>query len=179
MCDFVIAPIAAALSGATAAGATAGAATAGLTVGSALQTAGLVAAVAGPVVSGIQQRNALRAQADMVAAQREQQLRLNAIEAERTQRQFARQIRHQASQFAARGLDVGSPTAVFLGQTAAEEMAFATQSVRQTGQAQATELSNQQRMLNIQARQSLLSGSVRGASAFLTGAPALWPELLS
>jgi hypothetical protein len=160
--------------GATAAGATAGAAT----FGGVLQTVAGIASIAGPLVMGIQGAQAAKAQSKMVAQERAETAKLTAIADDRSRRQFASQIREQASQFAGRGLDAGSATAVFLGQTAAEEMVFNSQSQRQTGQARDTELSNQQAALRARASSSLFGGGIGAATGFLTAAPRVWPELL-
>jgi hypothetical protein len=68
---------------------------------------------------------------------------------------------------------------VLLGQTAAQELSFASQSVRSGGQATQIELSNQAQLARARGTQGLINGSVAAAGALLTGAPKIWPELLS
>lgn len=182
MCEIVTTTLLGILTGggaATAAGATAGAATAGLGIGGTLQTLGALAAIGGTFAQGVATRRAANAQADAIDAQRRQEARLNSIKDQRTRKQFASQIRDQAAQIAARGFSLDSPTAIYLGQTAAEEMAFASQSVRQDGAATDTELTNSARQLRAQGRQALFKGGLSAAGTLLSKVPELWPELLA
>lgn len=166
-----------AAAGATAAGATAAAST--VTLSSVLQTVGLLAGVGGAIASGVQARDLAEAEAQALEVQKQQQAQLNAIEDQRVTREMRRQISQQRAQLSERGVTLDSPTAVFLGQTAAEELAFASQTVRQTGAAEQTELSAQQRALRSRGKQSLFKGNITAAGKFLTGAPEVWPELLA
>lgn len=164
------------LGGGAAAGATAAATAGGLA--QALQVAGLVASVAGPVIAGQQTKQAAGMQAKAYEQQAEQTSRLRAIEEQRTRRQFGGQIRRQAAQMAARGVSLDSPTALYLGQTAAEEMAFAAQTVRQTGMAEASELSTSAQLARFRGQQAAMTGNFTAAGNLLSGAPEVWPELL-
>ncbi|WP_175481725.1 hypothetical protein [Palleronia pelagia] len=164
---------------ATAAGAAAGAATAGAGIGGALQTIGLLASVGGSFVQGIQAKKTAEAQADALEVQRQEEARLNAVEDYRTRKKMRAQTAQQRAGFAARGVSAGSPTAIYLGQTAAQELAFASQSVRQRGAATDTELSNSARLVRAQGKQSMIRGMFSGAGRLLRGAPEVWPELLA
>lgn len=163
--------------GATATGATAAAATA--TTASTLQTIGLIASVGGSIYSGLQANKAAKEQAAMIQEQRENEAKINATEDHRTRLKFMSQIRRQFAELAARGVSLDSPTAVMLGQTAAQEMAFASQAVRAGGQAKDAELSNSQRILRAQGTEALFKGGLSAVGKFLKGAPDVWPELLA
>lgn len=178
MCDFIITPIitglnaiggALGIGGTTAAGASAGAST--------LQTLGLVTSIGGSVVSGIQAAGEAKAQAKAIGEQKAAEARMTAIEDQRTRAQYHSAMRRQSAELAARGISGDSVTAILLGQTAAAEMSFASQGVRQTGAARQTELSATQRALRARGTQSLLSGFTGAASSLLTAAPDIWPEL--
>lgn len=181
MCEIVTATLTSLFAGGTAAGATAGAATAaaGTGIGGALQTIGALAAVGGSLYQGYATNEAAKDQARAITAQRQQEKMLNAVEDQRTRQQFSSQIRKQSAQIAERGFSLDSPTALFLGQNAAKELAFASQSVRQTGAARQTELSNAARASRAKGQQALLKGGFSAAGGLLTKAPDLWPELLS
>jgi len=178
-----ILPALSALAGAggatTAAGAAAGAATASAGIGGALQTIGLLGSVVGPVVQGIQASRTAEAQAQAIETQRKEEARLNAVEDYRTRKKMRAQTAQQRAGFATRGVSVGSPTAIYLGQTAAQELAFASQSVRQRGAATDTELSNSARLVRAQGKQSVIKGMFSGAGRLLRGAPEVWPDLLA
>lgn len=172
MCLLALAPAAA---GATsAAGAVAGA-----SLGSILQVAGLAASVIGPMMQARQANAVAQAQAKAMERQRDDQMRLRAVEEDRTRREYARQIRQQASQFAARGVELDSPTAIYLGQTAAEEMVYAGQAVRQSAMAEGTELTNEAALARARGQSALMKGRFSAVGNLLTGAPKVWPELLA
>jgi hypothetical protein len=158
--------------GATAAGATAGAA-------SGLSTLGTGLAVAGSLYSAYSNYQGGKAQARAIEQQQRTEAQLNAVEDQRTRREYMSQMRQQTAELAARGISLDSPTAVLLGQTAAQELSFASQSVRSGGQATQIELSNQAQLARARGTQGLINGSVAAAGALLTGAPKIWPELLS
>lgn len=158
-------------------GAAAGAASAGF--GATLANIGTLVAAGGSLVGGIQQANAAEAQAQAIEVQKVEERRLNAIRDQRSRDEFASQIRRQSAQIGARGFSLDSPTAVFLGQTAAEELAFQSQSIRQTGSATQRELSDSQRALRARARNARTTGTFSAAGTVLRRAPQLFPELLS
>lgn len=175
MCIPALAALAAGGTGAaTAAGATAAATAAGST----LQTLGLIASVGGSLYSGMSAMQMGKAQAAQIEAQRVTERNLNATKDHRASLQFAKQIRQQAADLAARGFDLGSPTAVLLGQEAAQEMAFNSQAIRSEGQARDAELSASARIARSQATKSMITGTVGAAGKFITAAPDIWPELL-
>ncbi|MGY9049010.1 hypothetical protein P775_08430 [Puniceibacterium antarcticum] len=161
----------------------AGAAIAGaaqaLTLAQGLQLAGTAVAAGGSIWQGVQAQNTATAQIKEIQTQKEQTLQQNAVEDQRYRGQFRRQIATQRAELASRGIDLGSPSAVYLGQTAAEEMAFGSASIRQTGQAQVTELTGQQRLLRAQGQNAMLKGGLSAAGSVLTAAPEIWPELLN
>lgn len=166
------------LAGAGTAAAGAGAAAAaGSGLASALQIAGLALSVIGPIQQGRAAQSAANAQAKAMDQQKRDQLRLNSIEEQRTRRQFALQTRQQAAQLAARGVSLDSPTALFLGQTAAEEMVFAGQSVRQGGLSEAAELSTAARLTRYRGALNAMEGRYTAVGNFITGAPKVWPSL--
>ena len=137
--------------GATAAGATAAGATAAATTASTLQTVGAAVAIGGSIFSGLQGMAAANAQADLIEEQAAIEAQLNATEDQRSRLKFQAQMRQQFAELAARGVGLDSPTAVMLGQTAAQEMSFGSQAVRAEGAARQAELSNQQQMLRAHA----------------------------
>lgn len=157
---------------ATASGATAAA-------GGFLQTAGLLASVGGTVLQGIQTAKVERMNAQAVEDQKATEARLTGIEDERTRQRFRSEIRRQGAELIARGISLDSPTAVLLGQTAAQEMSFASQEVRSRGAARGQELSASERIYRARSASALLKGTLGAASEFLTGAPDVWPELLA
>lgn len=173
--------IGSAIGGTTAAGASAAASTAATAsaAASGLQAVGTALGVAGSLYSGISAYQTGKAQAAALAEQAKTEKQLNAVQDQRTRREYASQIRQQAAELAARGVSLDSPTAVLLGQTAAQEMSFASQAVRSEGYATQAELSNGQRLARARATQGLISGATSAAGALLTGAPKIWPELLA
>lgn len=162
--------------GAAAGGAAASAATG---LAGALQGIGTALAIAGPIVQGISENRAARATADSIEQQRQQSAQLNAIQEQRTRQQFSRRLSSQRAAIAERGLSLGSPTAIFLGRSAARELAFAGQAVRQSGLAEQAELSNSARQVRARGRQALLRGGVSASASLLQRAPDIWPELLA
>lgn len=161
--------------GMTAAGATAGAATAA----TGLQAIGTALAVGGSLVQGINANRMGKAQARALEQQARDERNLAAVQEGRTRMQFRTAMRKQMAELAARGVSLDSPTAVLLGQTAAQEMSFESQAIRSGGQARSTELTGAARIARGQAQSSLLKGGFDAAGSFLTAAPKLWPELLS
>lgn len=164
---------------ATATGATATAATAATGFGATLQGLGTALAIAGPVVQGIQANRAAKETAAALERQEKTTAVLNSIEDQRARRQFRREIAAQRAGLVANGVALDSPTAVFLGETAAREMAFASASVRQTGMAEREELTTSARLARARGRQSMFKGGFSAAASLLSKAPDLWPELVS
>lgn len=158
---------------------TAGIAGGALSFDRVLSTAGTIAAVGGPLVQGAATRRAAEAQAGRIQDQRNEQAYLSAIEADRTRLAYRREIATQQAQLAAAGIDLGSPSAIYLGQSAAREMAFATDAVRQNASAADRELSYSQQSVLSRGRLSAMNGRFTAAGSLLTRAPALWPELMA
>jgi hypothetical protein len=159
---------------ATAAGATAAA----TTTAGALQTLATIATIGGTLYSGISAYQSGRAQAAAIDNQAATERALNATQDQRERVKFASAIAQQRAEIAGRGIDLSSPTAIYLGETAAQEMSFNSQAVRSTGDARQTELSTQARITRSNASAGLISGVVGAASNFLTSAPDVWPGLL-
>ena len=157
--------------GAAAAGATATGA-----VG-ALQTLATVASVAGTLYSGASAYGAGKAQEAVLRDQMKTERALTATQDQRTRARMATAIRQQGAELMARGIDLSSPTAVYLGQTAAQELSFDSQAIRSGGMARQAELSSQARIARASASASLLRGTVGAASDFLTMGPDVWPGL--
>lgn len=177
MCVVALTALTSAITGtgaATAAGATATAATAA----SGLATLGTLAATAGSLWQGMQGARAARMQADALEEQAKTEQQLTAVKDQRTRARFMSETREQFAQLAARGVALDSPTAILLGQTAAQEMSFESQAIRSEGGARQTELSASQRIARGQARQSMIGGMFNAAGTMLTAAPKLWPEML-
>jgi hypothetical protein len=174
MCDFLITPLVAAFGGgATAAGATAGAATFGQT----LTTIGSLVGIGGSIYSGFAAAAEAKAQAKAIGAQRDAEAKMTAIQDQRTRAQFMSATRRQAAELAARGVALDSPTAVLLGRSAAQEMSYASQGVRQGGDAKQIELTATQRALKARGTIAMLGGFTTAADRLLTASPVLWPEL--
>jgi hypothetical protein len=165
---------------ATAAGATAAAATtasAGWSLGSVLQIAGLATSVVGSVQQASAARETAKANAAYIDQQRRDQAQIAGVEDMRTRQQFRRAMGQQTAELAKRGIQLDSPTALLLGQTAAREMAFASESVRSGAQARDQELSVERQNLLARGQSDWLRGTLSGVGRLLTGAPDIWPEL--
>jgi hypothetical protein len=176
MCVPQLLPLFAAGGGAAAAG---GAAASAVTIGSVLQTAGAVAGVVGALSSGINSYNASKVQATEIERQKTVEARLNATDEQRSRQKFKSLFAEQRADLVARGVALDSPTAVFLGETAAREMVFEAQSIRQRGLATQAELTSQQRAVRARGRNALIKGGFSAADTLLTAAPEIWPELLA
>lgn len=161
------------IGGATAAGAAAGAAGAAGT----LSTIGTVLSIGGSLYQGIQGANAAKANAAAIEQQRATEAALTATKDQRERREFMSAIARQRAELAARGVQLDSVTAVTLGQTAAQEMAFQSQATRAGGIARDSELAAEQRAARAQRTSSLLKGVFSAADSFLTRAPDIWPGL--
>jgi len=190
MCDFGASALAAAGAGSaaaatTAAGATAAATSAaaassglGLTLGSALQIAGLVASVGGALSQGNMTANAAAQQVDALQQRAGVERALTGVQDARSRAAFRSEIRRQSAELAARGIDLSSPTAIALGENAAREMTFESQAIRSGGAATQAELSSSARSVRARGRQAILTGRMNAAGSVLSAAPEIWPELL-
>ena len=162
--------------GATAAGAAAGAATAA-SAGGLLSTLATVASIGGTLYSAKAASDQAKTQAAILDNQASEEKTLAAVEEQRVSRRFRSQIAQQRAEMAAKGVDLSSPTAVLLGENAAQEMSFAQQEVRSRGSARSAELSGAAQAAQARGRQSLLSGGISAAGSLLNAAPDLWPGL--
>lgn len=155
--------------GATAAGATAAASTIGL---------GTFLSAGGALVQGVSGMIAGNRQAKQIERQMQVEAGLTATEDMRRRREFTSAIRTQAAELAARGVQLDSVTALALGQTAAREMSFDSQAIRQGGAARQTELSAEARIARSLGFTSMLKGTFSAADSILNAVPDLWPDLL-
>ena len=172
MCDPVSLGFLAGTAGTTtAAGATGLAAT--------LQGVGTALSIVGTVGSAISANRAAKDTAAQIEEQKKTEAQLTSVRSERSRQKFFGLIADQRAQLAARGVSLDSPTAVFLGQTAAREMSFEAQTIQQGGQATQTELTASQRAVRARGRSALWKGGFSAAGNLLNAAPDLWPELLT
>ena len=160
------------IGGATAAGATAAAGLAGT-----LSTIGTIIGIGGTLYQGIAGAQAGRAQAAEIEATRVTEAQLTATQDARQRAKMSSAIRQQSAELLARGVQLDSPTAVALGQTAAQELSFDSQAIRSGGVARDRELSGQKRLALASGKLSALKGKIGAAGQFLTAAPDIWPGL--
>lgn len=182
MCELMssaVAAIGSMFGGTTAAGSTAAAATAGAATAGAgtLSTIGTLLSAGGALYQGYSSYRAGKEQAALLSQQAATQAQLNTVQDARTRRQYVSQMRQQQAELAARGVTLDSPTAVALGQSAAQEMSFASQAIRSEGAAQQIELSYARRASRARAVSSLLQGGLSAAGSLLTRSPDVWPSL--
>ncbi|MBA85224.1 MAG: hypothetical protein CML69_10865 [Rhodobacteraceae bacterium] len=140
---------------------------------------GTLAQVGGLLVQGVSGYQAAKANSKLISEQKKTEAELNAVQDNRERSQFLSQIREQTAQQAARGVQLDSPTAIYLGQTAAKEMSFQSQATRSGGQAVQNQLTAEQSALRARGISSLLRGGFGAAGAYLNRNPDAWPELLS
>lgn len=144
---------------------------------STLSTLGTIVSIGGSLISGVQGMQAGKAQAAAIEEQRLTEARLTAVQDQRTRSKFASQIAQQRAELAARGVQLDSPTAVALGQTAAQEMSFESQAVRSGGRARDTELSAAARMARMKGNSAMLKGVFSAADTVLSSAVERWKAL--
>lgn len=154
-------------------GALAGAGAAGT-----LQTLATIASIGGTLYSGFAAAGAAKQQAAAYEAQAATEAQLTATQDQRERAKMSGAIAQQRAEIAARGIDMSSPTAVYLGQTAAQEMSFDSQAIRSAGAARQTELSTQAKLTRANGVTALWKGVIGGAGQFLTAAPEIWPGLM-
>lgn len=155
-----------------------GATAAGATAAASLASIGSLIGIAGTLYQGISGAAQYKAQAAEIDAQKITEAQLNATQDARQRQKMSSAIRQQAAELAARGVQLDSPTAVALGQTAAQELSFDSQAIRSGGMARQQELSGQKRLALANAASSKLKGIVGAAGSFLTAAPDIWPGLM-
>lgn len=166
-----------ALVGAGAGAATAAGATAAATTVGALQTLATIATIGGTLYSGITAYQTGKEQARAYEAQAQTEAQLTATQDQRDRVKMAGVIAQQRAEVLGRGMDLSSPTAIYLGQTAAQEMSFDSQATRSAGSARQLELSNQAKISRSNATAGLIKGTIGAASDFLTMGPDTWPGL--
>lgn len=143
----------------------------------ALQTLATVASIGGTLYSGVTAYQTGKAQEAVLTQQAKTEAQLNAVQDQRQRSKMESAIAVQRGNIVASGIDLSSPTAVFLGQTAAQELSFESQAIRSGGQARVAELSNQAQLSRANASAGLLKGAIGAASDFLTMGPEVWPGL--
>jgi hypothetical protein len=143
-----------------------------------LQTLATIATIGGTLYSGFATASADRQQAAAYDAQAKTEAQLTATQDQRQRLKMGGAIAQQRAEIAGRGIDMSSPTAVYLGQTAARELSFDSQAIRSEGVARQTELSTQARLSRANATTAMWKGTLGAAGHFLTEAPELWPGLL-
>ena len=147
------------------------------TAAGALQTLATVASIGGTLYSGITAYQTGKEQAKAYEAQAVTEAQLTATQDQRERAKMSGQIAQQRAEILGRGIDLSSPTAVYLGQTAAQEMSFDSQAIRSAGSARQAELSNQAKIARSNGAAGLWKGTIGAASQFLTAAPDIWPGL--
>lgn len=162
--------------GGTGAAATTAATTAAATAGT-LQTLATIATIGGTLVSGITAYNTGKEQAAAYEAQAKTEAQLTATQDQRERVKMAGVIAQQRAEVLGRGMDLSSPTAIYLGQTAAQEMSFDSQAIRSGGAARRQELSSQAKIARASASAGLMKGVIGAAGDFLTMGPDVWPGL--
>lgn len=142
-----------------------------------LASLGLIAKIGGGIVSGVSGFAQSRNQARQIEEQAATEQVLNGIEDVRLRDKMRAQIGKQRLQLAGRGVSMDSPAALALGQQAASELSYASQSVRSHGAARQAELKAGARASRAQGTMALLKGGFSAAGSFLDGAPDVWPGL--
>lgn len=138
---------------------------------------GLGMNVGGKVADGIAKKNAANENARLATEQAATEAQLTAIEDGRLREDMRAQIAKQRLQVTGRGMSLDSPQAVYLGKKAAEELSYASQSLRSRGAARQEELSAQARAYRARGRTAMLTGTLGAASSAMTGATRIWPSL--
>lgn len=155
----------------------AGAGGAGATAVGALQTLATVASIGGTLYSGISAYQTGKAQEAAFTQQAETEAKLTAVQDQRARGKMESAIATQRGEIVARGIDLSSPTAIYLGQTAAKELSFESQAIRSGGMARNAELTTQGQIARSSATAGLIKGVVGAASDFVTMGPDVWPGL--
>lgn len=149
----------------------------GAFAGGLLANIGTAVTIGASLIGGVDNYNTNMQNAAHVAQQQQDEAQLGGVQDMRLRDQMRRQMETQRLELAGRGVDLDSPSAVFLGQQAATELAFASQAQRSETQARQRELSAEERAYRSRARLGLLQGFASAAGDFLGAAPRLWPGL--
>lgn len=158
----------------------AGAAAGGLAgLGTALSVASTVVGIMGTMQQAKLAAAANAQQRAHLEAQKQEQQQLAAVEEWRMRQQRRAEMRQQQARIGAAGLDLGSPTALFLGQQAAKDVAFEGAAIRQRAGSQARQLTADQEALSYRTAQAVTRARYNVADTLLTAPRRIWPELLS
>ncbi|MEE3101712.1 MAG: hypothetical protein VX463_18295, partial [Pseudomonadota bacterium] len=152
-------------------------AAAGISLGSLASTIGAGLATAGSLYGAVQQSRSQSAYADAQAQRAQYETMLGAIEDERTRDRMRQELGRTLAQLAARGVQLDSPSALAIGERAARETSFASQSARSGAAARAGTLTAEARQSRALASSALMRGTINAAGSLLTRAPDLWPGL--
>lgn len=131
----------------------------------------------GKLAQGIAGKKAGEENARLTHEQMATEAQLTAIQDTRLREKMRGQIEKQRLQLAGRGVNLSSPSSVFLGQKAAEELSYASQSLRSRGAARQAELAASARAARAKGNLALLTGTLGAAGAVVTAAPDIWPGL--
>ncbi|MDR6266538.1 hypothetical protein [Roseobacter sp. N2S] len=176
MCEPVTAALSTLFAGG--AGATAAAGATGLAgLGSTISTIGTIASVGGALYQGISSYKAGKAQSEAYAQQAATEQAIKADESEQFRRRMKAEIAKQRLEFGARGIGLASPTAIALGEDAARELSFGTQSIVEQGTVRAAELSAAGKASRARGRTALLGGGFSAASSVLSASADRWQNL--
>lgn len=143
-----------------------------------LSTIGTIVSIGGALMQGVQAKQASEVQAKLITQQAAQEAQLTTTADQRKREEFRLAGSQQMAELAARGVSLDSPTALFLGRTLAQEMAFDSQAIRSDGAARQAEMSNSAMMVRAQGQSAMLKGTLGAASGLLTAAPDLWPGFM-
>ncbi len=138
---------------------------------------GLGLNVGGKVAQGVAANRAGNQNAALITEQAATEAQLVAVEDGRLREEMRATISKQRLQITGRGISLDSPQAVHMGQKAAEELSYASQSLRSRGAARQAELSAAARASRARGRTALLTGVFGAAGSALTGASKIWPSL--
>ncbi len=158
-------------------GAGAATATGAAAAANTLTTLGTIVSVGGSLMAGMQGAQAAKAQASAYEQQARTEAQLAATKEQRERKEFMAAIGQQRAELAARGVQLDSVTAVALGETAAQEMSFQSQSTRHAGASRVAELSAAAKASRASRTGSMLRGIFGAADSVLTAAPSIWPGL--
>lgn len=138
-----------------------------------------VISAGGSLMQGAASQRAANATARQQTEQARVERLLGAVEDDRTRTRMRARAGEMRAQLAARGVQLDSPSAIALAETAAREMSFASQDVRGRSGARVNELGAASRQSRALGRQAMLQGVTNAAGTVLTGGSRLWPSLAS
>lgn len=142
-----------------------------------IATIGMLVSAGGKIAQGVATNQAAQENAANIREQMATEAQLTAVEDVRLRDQMRAQIGKQRLQLAGRGVNLDSPSAIFLGAQAAAELSYASQSLRSRGAARQAELAAGARASEAKGRMALLTGTLGAAGTVLNAAPDIWPDL--